>query len=111
MKDVTFRHSWNANQTIEQEMEEKFGTLLVEHDTSEDYQVERSLLFSKNGREYVWLSANGCSCWDGDYDGWVLTEDELRKLAEKTYQHKYDWRDSADALVAKWVIDNIGPWL
>lgn len=101
MKTVTY----SADQTTEQEMEEKFGTLLVEHDTSDDCMESASLFRSKDGK-YVWLSANGC---DSDYDGWILTEDELRRLAEKIYKDRY--RETADALVAKWVIDNIGPWL
>lgn len=107
MTDVTYRHSWADNQTVAEEMAEKFGTLLVEHDTSEPYETEESLLFKNDKGEYVWLSANGCSCWDGDYDGWVLDKDELLKLATTTYERRYDWRDTADALVAKWVLENI----
>ena len=106
MKPVTFKHSWGANQTEEQEMEQKFGVLLTDFETSEPYETERSLLFKK-GTKYIWLGANGCSCWEGDYDGWELSKPDLKKLALKTWETRYDWRDTADALVAKWVMENL----
>lgn len=104
MKEVTYKHSWSTNQTEEQEMAEKFGKLLVEYDTSEAYEQESSHLFKK-GTKYYWVDANGCSCWEGDYEGWELTKPELMKLAKSALERKY--RDSASDLVAQWIMDNL----
>lgn len=106
MKPVSYKHSWSTDQTQADEMAELFGTLLVEYDTSEAYEQESSHLFKK-GTKYYWIDANGCSCWEGDYGGWELTKTELKTLAQKNWDNKYDWRDAADALVARWVLDNL----
>lgn len=106
MKAVSYRHSWSSHKSEEEEMAELFGTLLVGHDTSEAYEQESSYLFKK-GTKYVWIDANGCSCWDGDYDGWELTKTELKTLAKKTLDNSYGGRDRAGELVAKWVAENL----
>ena len=108
MRAVEYRHNWGSGQTREEEMEEKFGKLLVAHDTSEDYQEETSsLFFDEKTDEYVWIDSNGCSCWDGDYDGWALSKEELLTLADKAVQNRYEWRDTAAYLVGAWVQENI----
>jgi len=106
MKPVTYRHNWDSKMSREEEMAEKFGQLLVSHDTSEDYEEETSSLFVRDG-EYTWIDSNGCSCWDGDYDGWILDLEELKALAKKTYDNRYDGRDRAEELVAGWVLENL----
>lgn len=82
MKTVSYKHSWGSKLNKPEEMVKLFGTLLVEEDTSNGYDTETSHLFKK-GTKYVWIDANGCSCWEGDYDGWELTKSELKKLAAK----------------------------
>jgi len=106
MKAVSYKHSWSTNETEEQEMASLFGALLVEHDTSESYEQESAHLFKK-GTKYFWISSNGCSCWEGDYDGWELGKIELKKLAQKNLKNRHGQRDTADFLVAKWVLDNL----
>ena len=55
----------------------------------------------------MWIDADGCSCWDGDWGGWELELDELHKLADKAIEGEYDWRETADVKVAKWIKGNL----
>lgn len=87
-------------------MTELFGTLLVDFDESQGYDTEISMLFKK-GTKYIWLDANGCSCWSGDYDGWEINKTELKTLAKKSIDNRYSWRDTADVKVAEWVMQNL----
>lgn len=107
MKSVTYRRDWGSNTSEAEEMEEKFGKLLVEFDKSEPYETEvSSLFYNKKTRKYTWIDANGCSCWDGDWDGWELTKTELKQLAEKAVANRYSWRDTAEYLVGAWVMEH-----
>lgn len=107
MKAIAFQHHWGENLTEEQEMAQKFGELVHEEDHSEAYEVEKALLFY-NGKHYFFLEANGCSCWDGDYDGWQFTKTELLKWAKaKVKQQEYDWRKQAYEHLADWIVENI----
>lgn len=104
MKAVDYKHSWSNNRSESEEMSDLFGTLLADYDTSDAYETEVSYLFKK-GSKYTWIDGNGCSCWEGDYEGWELTESELMKLADKTLQANY--RGTAQVLIAKWVKENL----
>jgi hypothetical protein len=106
MKGVTYRHNWSADLSQESEMQDKFGTLLVEHNKSEGYDVDESLLFQNKDGYFIWISASGCSCWDGEYDGWILNKDELKKMARRNINHECG-EDNADSLVSQWILDNI----
>lgn len=107
MKSVTYRHDWGSNLNENEEMAELFGKVLVDHDTSEPYEQETSTLFyNPKTRKYTWIDSNGCSCWDGDYDGWELTKTELVELARKKVDDKGRYRDDAEYLVAKWVTEH-----
>ena len=107
MKTVTYRHDWGSNLNTEDEMVEKFGKLLVDINTSEDYQQETSSLFyNPKTRKYTWIDSNGCSCWDGDYDGWELTKEEMLTIAKKKVENKRDWREAAEDIVAQWIVDH-----
>lgn len=107
MRSVTYRHSWVTDLNAEDEMADKFGKLLISYDTSEPYEQETSDLFINEKGLYTWIDSNGCSCWDGDYEGWELTYEELDALSQKTFDNKWTDRDQADYLVAKWARENI----
>ena len=71
--------------TKEQDMQEKFGNLIIKFNNSEPYRINQALLFKpKNGRGFNLLFVNGCcrGCWDGDYDGWHMNKAELTKWAK-----------------------------
>lgn len=36
-------------------------------DDSDSYDIDENGIYT-DGVKYYWLSASGCSCWDGDYD-------------------------------------------
>lgn len=43
--------------------------VLSELDESMDYEVDYSAIgFDKENRQFVLVTASGCSCWDGDYE-------------------------------------------
>ena len=108
MKAVDYRHSWSTDKSTEEEMEEKFGKLLHETDTADAWEVAESKLFQKDDNTFFWLQANGCSCWDGDYDGWQLTRLQLIKLGKKRAKDE-DGYHGADheKLMGIWITDNI----
>lgn len=110
MKAITHRHQWSSGTTEEQEKSALFGTLLFEADESESYEVETAELFKANDGSYNLLEANGCSCWDGDYEGWNMTLAELLDWATaKVGKQSSTRRKYADEVVAHWVADNILP--
>lgn len=42
---------------------------LGELDESEPYEVDYNFIgYDSKANKFVWLTASGCSCWDGDYD-------------------------------------------
>lgn len=81
MKAITIReYSWNEDK--EKEIWGPLGTLVHETDESEDYEINACKLFNNEG-SYTLISANGCSCWDGDWEGWTdLSLEELQKLGD-----------------------------
>lgn len=108
MKAVEYRRNWGSDRTAEEDMSDKFGKLLVTYDTSEPYEEETSSLFyDEEADEYTWIDSNGCSCWDGDYEGWTLEKSELLTLADKAVENRYSWRDTARYLVGAWIKENI----
>lgn len=78
------------------------GTLVHEVDESGGYDTDDAKLF-KNQRKYTLISGTGCSCWDGDYEGWTdLTLAELRKLG-KSWTKDY----GASAALGEWITKNL----
>ena len=107
MKAISYRHSWGSDLSEEQEMEQLFGERLVVFGDAEPYTVEEALLFKKDD-EYNLLEANGCSCWDGDYDGWSFSYDELIAWAEaKSARQEYKWRRQNFELLADWILKKV----
>jgi hypothetical protein len=107
MKALTYHHNWSTNMTADEEMAAEFGTLLHEVDTSEGYDTELARLHKSPDGRFNLLEANGCSCWDGDYDGWSFTKTELLKWAkQKSGKQEYEWRRQAHELVADWVMEH-----
>ena len=103
MKALDYMHSYRSKMTEAQEMQEKFGDLIVDFDESADYEVNQTLLFKpKNGRGFNLLFANGCSCWDGDYDGWYMNKAELTKWAKANVDSS-----GADKEMAKYIIKKL----
>lgn len=105
MKAITYRRSWSSSKTEEEEVAELFGTILVSADESEAYETNESALFLGNNGKYSWIDANGCSCWDGDWDGWELTKLQLLKMAKGVIERKYG--RTAEVVVAEWILKNI----
>lgn len=104
MKSISYQHNWSSKTSEEDELKAMYGDLLVHEDTSEPYEEDEAKLFKK-GDTYYLLSANGCSCWEGDWDGWEFTRDELVKWA--LAQNKPSYSDSSEYQVALWVRDNL----
>lgn len=102
MKDATYHHRWGAKVPEEKELEDLYGELIQDIDESESYEIDQSKLFRKDGL-YTILTAFGCSCWDGDWEGWTeVTVEELLPLAKS-------WgtdRGSQKSL-GKWILENI----
>lgn len=107
MISVTYRHNWSSELSKSEEMANLYGSMLVDYDTSEPYEQETSTLYVNNEGVYTWIDSNGCSCWEGDYDGWQLSKEELLKLAIKKSGEKWGDRDRAEDMVASWVLENI----
>jgi hypothetical protein len=58
------------------------GELIHSEDANQAYGHDEARLF-KQGRRYNLIAATGCSCWDGEWEGWGnLTLAELRKLGK-----------------------------
>ena len=59
----------------------QLGELIYEIDESAAYEEDEAKLLKK-GETYTLIQATGCSCWDGDWEGWTdLTPPELKQLA------------------------------
>lgn len=37
-------------------------------DESEDYEVDRAAIYVHEDGRFMWRTATGCSCWDGEWD-------------------------------------------
>lgn len=80
-----------------------FGKLVHEIDQSGGYEEDEAKLF-KRGRLYTYLNATGCSCWDGDWEGWAdMTKSELRRLADSWFEKGY----GSEKAMGAWVRDNV----
>ncbi len=106
MKAIEYQHKYSSDTTEEQEMADLYGLLLTDADTSPSYEVEQTKLFRKDD-EYFLLRANGCSCWDGDWDGWQFDKTELIAWALKQEKSSYRDEEDSDYLVAQWIKDNL----
>lgn len=103
MRAINYQRNWNSKLSAEEELELMFGKLLIESDESEAYEQDGAMLFKK-GRKYYYLQSNGCSCWDGDWDGFELTLPELRKWAAAKSEDGYE---KAAIEVARFVKENL----
>ncbi len=57
-------YSYDSNST----KEEQGWLLLALNDESEDYGIdENTLMYHPERGVFLWRSASGCSCWDGEY--------------------------------------------
>jgi hypothetical protein len=81
-----------------------FGRRVKYVDESASYEEDEAmLLLNKNGR-YTMLLATGCSCWDGDWEGWAdLTLAETRKLGRAWLKDNY----GASSSLGKWITENL----
>lgn len=80
------------------------GKEIKHFDESEAYETDEARLF-KLGTKYTILSATGCSCWDGDWEGWTdLTKPELYKIA-KSWANPNSY-DHAEKNLGAWIIEN-----
>lgn len=97
MKPIEVRNSYRSNGF------EDLGELVIDFDESEVYEENETKLFKK-GTKYTLISANGCSCWGGDWEGWTnLNKKELRTLGESWSK---DW-GKAEKAIGNWIKDNI----
>jgi hypothetical protein len=63
-------------------MDSRVGELteLAYLDSSADYEVDYAGIYT-DGKLFYYITASGCSCWDGDYDEKVFNDFEsLRKF-------------------------------
>lgn len=61
-------------------------------DESASYEIdENSLYYDPTTRKFLWRSASGCSCWDGEYgESWYDSLDDVEKeLREGHAKDKY----------------------
>lgn len=78
------------------------GDLVHEVDESAAYEEDEAKLF-KNQRKYALIQATGCSCWNGDWEGWAdLTKPELRKLGV-SWSKEY----GAAKVMGEWIKENV----
>ncbi len=69
----------------------------------ESYDVDEAHLL-KNGRKFAMVSATGCSCWDGNVEGWIeLTKVAIMKIA-KTWASGPAAR--AEKALGEWILKN-----
>lgn len=105
MKAIEYRRNWSSDKIDEKEKTEKFGKLL--HGVYAPYEIEDAELYF-DGKYYYFLEANGCSCWEGDWDGWQFTKTEVIKWAKaKVKQQEYNWRKQSYEILAEWIVENI----
>lgn len=77
------------------------GEIIHEVNESEPYEEDEAKLL-KNRSRYSLIQATGCSCWDGDWEGWTdLTKAEVRKLG-KSWANGY----GASKTLGKWIEAN-----
>ena len=82
---------------------EDLGKLVVEFDESEAYEQNATKLFKK-GTKYTLLASDGCSCWDGNWEGWTeVTKTELKKLGE-AWSKDYS---RAEKNIGEWIVENV----
>lgn len=78
------------------------GVVVHEVDESEAYEEDEAKLL-RNQRKYTMIAATGCSCWDGDWEGWTdLTKAEVRKLGESWSKDGY----GATKTLGEWIKEN-----
>ena len=100
MKAKTF---YEYSYPVNDDSWEDLGKLVVEFDESEAYEQNATKLF-KNGTKYTLLASNGCSCWDGNWEGWTeVTKTELKKLGE-AWSKDYG---KAEKNIGEWIVENI----
>ena len=60
-----------------------FGTRVKHFDESAPYEEDEAILLVDKKGLYTILEATGCSCWDGDWEGWTeVTKPQLKKLGK-----------------------------
>lgn len=104
MKPINFEQDWTKDGndfTL-------LGKEVITIDLSEAYNTDIARVY-KQGNKFTTLFGNGCSCWDGRYEGWTnLTKPELKKLATRwaspNYNdHRYNY---AEAALGRWLLEN-----
>lgn len=97
MKATSARYGWDEDLS-------EYGELVREIDGGDGWDVDIARLYKK-GRKYSVLMATGCSCFDGEYEGWTeLTKAELVSLANK-------WKDAfgAERRLGSWIVNGMKP--
>jgi len=71
----------NLLATIDWDQREKELLQLAFIDESEPYEVDRcGIFYDDKTKDFVVMTATGCSCWDGDYEeGHFATLDDVEK--------------------------------
>lgn len=100
MKAITFRE---YNFSGEPDSWAELGKLVNGEDTQPAWEQDAAKLYKK-GRKYTLLASSGCSCWDGEWEGWTdLTLTELRKLGQSWSKDSY----GATKLMGEWIVENV----
>lgn len=77
----------------------------VKHiDQSEAYEEDEAVLLINKQDKYTLLSATGCSCWDGDWEGWAdLSRAQVKKLGKSWAKDTY----GASKILGQWITENL----
>jgi hypothetical protein len=76
-----------------------FGWKEIERvDKSPSYEIDEAILFNKD-KKYALVSAVDCSCWSGNYEGWIdMNKKELLKIAKEWAKENSGEGDAAKEL-------------
>lgn len=74
------------------EATDELGTLIAVIDESEPYEVDMAEIWKTKDGSYAYLTASGCSCWDGDFKRTDYNTKELLALA--LIQGETQWNPS-----------------
>lgn len=67
---------------------------LSAEDNSEQYSIdENGIYYDPRTELFVWLSASGCSCWDGEYS--ETTYDTLEELIADMTERESRWQPAS----------------
>lgn len=95
MRIAAYQDDWSNDINIEEFYKDK---IFYKLDDSGGYDTDVSYLIA-DGDGYILLSAEDCSCWRGNYEGWYLTREELEILARKRAAEDIEYKNAETYLL------------